>query len=182
MRRLGRGAPLEGGAEFSACGHYRWWLWRRWDPGLPRLVFVGLNPSRADGRREDPTLRRLLAYARRWGFGQLEVLNLFARVAAQPAALRRLEDPVGEENNRWITRAVALPAGASVLWLGWGNGGAWRGRDQWLMQWLQQQQCSSYALSRTAKGQPRHPLYCSSRLILQPYGTGANPASDPASD
>ena len=91
-------APTAAAAAFSPCGRYRWWLQRTWQPGLPTLVFVGLNPSRADGQRDDPTLRRLQAYGRRWGCGRLEVLNLFGLVAPVPAALRRSSDPVGTEN------------------------------------------------------------------------------------
>ena len=82
-------------AQFSPCGRYRWWLQRCWDPQRPPLLFIGLNPSRADAQRDDPTLRRLLGFARAWGYGGLEVLNLFARISASPAALRRCADPVG---------------------------------------------------------------------------------------
>jgi hypothetical protein len=78
-----------GSAAFSPCGHYRWWLERVWAPERPRLIYVGLNPSRADGCRDDPTLRRLQGFARAWGYGALEVLNLFARISVSPALLRR---------------------------------------------------------------------------------------------
>ena len=44
---------LSGGAAFSACGHYRWWLQRLWAPERPRVLVVGLNPSRADAQRDD---------------------------------------------------------------------------------------------------------------------------------
>ncbi|MGL4574986.1 MAG: DUF1643 domain-containing protein, partial [Burkholderiaceae bacterium] len=36
------------GAEMSECGLYRYSLWRRWS-GEPAAVFIGLNPSTADG-------------------------------------------------------------------------------------------------------------------------------------
>jgi len=166
-----------GGAVFSPCGAYRWWLGRRWNPDLPRLVFIGLNPSRADGQHQDPTLRRLLDFGRRWGFGQLEVLNLFARVAPRPETLRRVQDPVGRENDAWILNCLAPWPHGSVLWLGWGNGGSWGGRDRWLLAWLHHQRRRSYALARTATGQPRHPLYCASSLVLQPYGGWAESGS-----
>ena len=52
-----------GAARISACGRYRWWLERRWHRGQPMLLFIGLNPSRADGLRDDPTLRRLQGFA-----------------------------------------------------------------------------------------------------------------------
>ena len=151
-------------AVFSPCGHYRWWLERRWDSQRPALLFIGLNPSRADGERDDPTLRRLQGFARAWGFGGLEVLNLFARISASPVLLRRCADPVGSENDLWLEqRLQALPADAAV-WLGWGNGGAWRERDQQVLALIgevlpPEGGVQLLALGLTASGQPRHPLY-----------------------
>ena len=171
--------PSPAAAVFSPCGGYRWWLQRTWQPERPTLVFVGLNPSCADGQRDDPTLRRLVAYGRRWGFGRLEVINLFGAVATTPAALKRLADPVGTDNEAWIRRCLiglgpwrseAIPAresaGAdpvgplgSLLWLGWGNGGVWRGRDRALLALVAEFAVQPFALRCTASGQPRHPLY-----------------------
>ena len=128
------------------------------------VLFIGLNPSRADGERDDPTLRRLQGFARNWGYGGLEVLNLFARISASPAALRRCEDPVGPDNDRWLEqRLSALPAGGAV-WLGWGNGGAWCERDQRVRALLFRvlkptEGPRLLTLGLTASGQPRHPLY-----------------------
>ncbi len=47
----------------------------------------------------------------------------------------------------------------SAVWLGWGNGGQWRGRDQAVLPVLLQQDLPLLALGLTASGQPRHPLY-----------------------
>ena len=189
-------------AIFSPCGRYRWWLQRTWKPERPTLVFVGLNPSSADAQRDDPTLRRLLAYGRRWGFGRLEVINLFGAVATTPAALKRLSDPVGMDNESWIRRTLGRlgpgcgeampvdlalgaepvePAGA-LLWLGWGNGGAWRGRDWALLALVAEFALRPFALGCTASGQPRHPLYCPAAItpgLFAPFWE-AFPNSSPA--
>jgi hypothetical protein len=161
------GVCRDAAAAFSACGRYRWWLRRGWDPDRPPLVFVGLNPSLADAGRDDPTLRRLVGYGRRWGFGSVEVLNLFALVAACPAQLRRVEDPVGAANDAWIRRCLQRPG--AVVWLGWGNGGPWRGRDRAVLALLAGQGVVPWALAVTAAGQPRHPLYCPAAMTLQPF-------------
>ena len=142
-------------AAFSPCGRYRWWLERLWQPAAPRLIFIGLNPSRAGGQRDDPTLLRLVGFAQRWGFGSLEVLNLFARISPSPAVLRRATDPVGADTDAWIQRRLAAQPEAT-LWLGWGNQGSWRGRDQEVLALLQGH--GLWALGLTAAGQPRHPL------------------------
>ena len=152
-------------AAFSPCGQYRWWLERLWQPTAPRLLFIGLNPSRADGQRDDPTLRRLVGFAQSWGFGSLEVLNLFARISPSPAVLRRAADPVGAEAYGWMQQRLAANL-QSLVWLGWGNQGAWRGRDQEVLALLQGR--GLWALSLTAAGQPRHPLYVAGDVALQP--------------
>jgi hypothetical protein len=151
-------------ALFSPCGLYRWTLERAWDPHRPRLLFIGLNPSRADAQHDDPTLRRLLRFARDWGFGTLEVVNLFGRCSASPAVLRRCSDPMGPDNDRWLGEALVRlqPQAGDALWLGWGNGGAWRQRDQQLLAFLAATlplDLPLWAIGLTASGQPRHPLY-----------------------
>ena len=164
-------------AAFSPCGQYRWWLRRQWDGLNPLLLFVGLNPSRADARRDDPTLRRLMGFAQRWGFGALEVVNLFARISPSPALLKRAAEPVGDGNDLWIQRALLGIEGQSprAVWVGWGNQGAWRSRDRAVLQLLQQQGLGRSAaasaellcLGLTAAGQPRHPLYAPAGLLPQ---------------
>lgn len=153
--------PTAGAASFSPCGQYRWWLERQWTPARPRLLFIGLNPSRADGDRDDTTLRRLLGFADRWGYGALEVLNLFARISPAPAVLRRAADPVGPANDGWLqARLAAQPL--APLWLGWGNHGVWRGRARLVLHLLDLsggRQRAVFCLGLTAGGQPRHPLY-----------------------
>jgi hypothetical protein len=174
-----------GQAALSPCGRYRWWLERSWDAAGPALVFIGLNPSRATADRDDPTLRRLQGFARAWGFGRLEVLNLFSRMAATPAVLRRSADPVGAQTDAWLRRRVLALAGEphTALWLGWGNGGRWRGRDQEvlaLLRGLEAPPLPMLALGLTASGQPRHPLYApkaAQPLLLTHPGDELRPGS-----
>lgn len=168
-------AATAAAAALSPCGHYRWWLSRSWQPEAPALLFIGLNPSRADAARDDPTLRRLQGFARQWGYGSLLVLNLFARISASPALLRRVDDPVGAENDATLQQALRgelIPAGTlsdgpAAVWLGWGNQGGLRGRDCAVLALLHQLLSRGTSgplpellcLGLTAAGQPRHPLY-----------------------
>ncbi len=181
-------------AAFSPCARWRWWLSRRWDPALPQLLYIGLNPSSADGRRDDPTLRRLQGFARGWGYGGLEVVNLFSRCAASPALLRRCADPVGSETDLWIRRrlrahrlrdnrsAPGFSVDPAPIWLGWGNGGAWRGRDHEVLRLLAEEGGAAAggrplaAIGLTGVGQPRHPLYAPAAARLVPFEAAAVPA------
>lgn len=82
-----RGATLDGPGRI-----YRLTLWREWDRLKPRVLFVGHNPSTADGDVEDPTTRRWQAFARRWGFGAYTAVNLYPFRAADPDECYRWRD------------------------------------------------------------------------------------------
>jgi len=72
------------GAEISDCQRYRYALWRRWADG-PAVLFVMLNPSTADARSDDPTIRRCIGFARSWDYAAVLVANLFALRTPTPA-------------------------------------------------------------------------------------------------
>jgi hypothetical protein len=155
--------PVTGGAAFSADGRYRYRLWRRWDRSRPVVAFVMLNPSTADARRDDPTIRRCVAFARRWGYGGIEVVNLFALRATDPRALQAADDPIGPVNDRHVRRALAA---ARTLVLAWGARGAMRDRAASTRRLVSPR--APRCLGLTRSGEPRHPLYLRSdaRLVL----------------
>lgn len=66
----------QGSARISRCGTYRCELRRWWRAGPP-VAWLMLNPSTADGLHDDPTLRRIIGFTYRWGFGGLVVVNLY---------------------------------------------------------------------------------------------------------
>src|SRR2546421_6723193 len=101
-------------------GPYRYLLWREWNAKLPRLLWILLNPSTADERVDDPTLRRVLGFSQSYGFGGLEVVNLFALRSPHPRALTQVVDPVGPENDMYIREAVGR---ASKIVAAWGSFG-----------------------------------------------------------
>lgn len=144
------------GAKFDPTGRYRYSLSRTWDSALPRVAFVMLNPSTADGRADDPTIRRCIGFARRWGYGSLVVVNLFAYRTPSPAALARALSPVGPDNDRHL-RAARSRSAAMVA--AWGVHGALLGRDQAVMALLARGRKPLLCLGTTRDGHPRHPLY-----------------------
>ena len=79
---------MERRANFSRCRQYRYALWRQWGASADFVLIVGLNPSTADHRRDDPTIRRCIGFARDWGYSGLCVANLFAYRATYPAQLK----------------------------------------------------------------------------------------------
>ena len=152
---------MERSAGFSRCRNYRYWLRRRWSD-KPGVLVIGLNPSAADERQDDPTLRRIIGFAQNWGFGEATVLNLFAWRAKQPALLRRVADPVGPRNNYWLRRFIHHEQPVVVAW---GNDGSFLGRDRRVLKMLQDPMC----IDVTHAGYPRHPLYAKASCKLQKF-------------
>jgi hypothetical protein len=146
---------MERDAIFDSAHLYRYSLWRRWSLERPSLVFVLLNPSQASADTDDPTLRRCLSFAQDWGYGSLEIVNLFAWVTTCPQKLKVVSDPIGPECDRYLLAAVAK---AERIVVAWGNGGQLYQRDRTVLEWLSAH-TPIYCLGLNRSGQPRHPLY-----------------------
>lgn len=142
------------GAKFSECRTWRYSLWRKWDPELPRLVVIGLNPSTADETNDDPTIRRCINFARTWGCGSYYMLNLFAYRSTDPAKMRMFIDPVGPDNDETIMRVCRL---GDIVLAAWGHHGVFRGRGLAVMEMLKD--VPVFCLGKTKDGFPAHPLY-----------------------
>lgn len=74
-------------ATFCRRRIYRYTLWRRWSDGARYVNFICLNPSTADERTDDPTVRKCVKFARSWGYDALCITNLFAYRATDPQTL-----------------------------------------------------------------------------------------------
>lgn len=152
-------------------GAYRYELWRTLDTPLAgsngTVAFCMLNPSTADGTRDDPTIRRCMAYAQAWGYHKLAVVNLYALRATAPielwAAGRTGFDIVGPRNWLHIERVLRV---ADMAVAAWGTQ-APRAQVAELTQ-----RCgpagSWYALKLTREGMPAHPLYLPKQLVAKP--------------
>ncbi|NDU99744.1 DUF1643 domain-containing protein [Pseudoroseicyclus tamaricis] len=144
-------------AFYSACEAYRYLLLREWGEG-PRILWIMLNPSTADERRNDPTIERCQRRARAWGCGAMGIANLFAFRATRPAALKAAADPQGGDNAIAIEAALGWLAGGMVL-CAWGVHGGHLGRGAALAAQLAARGQQLHALGLTKEGHPRHPLY-----------------------
>lgn len=138
-----------------------------------RVLFVMLNPSTADATEDDPTIRRCVDYAIRWGFGELGVVNLFAYRTSDPDELVDATDYggmniVGWDNDYHIRHAARF---SNLIVAAWGS----KVSDDW--KWSRPQEVVKllrgvclrkkiHCLKTSKSGQPRHPLYL--RQTLKP--------------
>lgn len=147
----------------SIEGIYRYTLSRQWDETKPGIAWVMLNPSTADGIDDDPTIRRCLSFSDRWGFGTMNVVNLFALRATDPKHLVETfslacEDVVGPKNDAAISHVASI---SSVVVLAWGTHPfavrSGRVNDVWRL--IAPMPNAKVCLGVTQNGSPRHPLY-----------------------
>jgi hypothetical protein len=116
---------MSNGAQFSENRWYRYALWRIWNEDKPLIMFIGLNPSTANERFNDPTIRRVIRFAYDWGAGGLYMMNLFAFVTPYPYELAEAHDPVGD-NDQWLER---ISGKCDKIIFAWGAFGDPKGRN-----------------------------------------------------
>lgn len=143
------GAVFSQGDEAGAI--YRHMLWRYWGPGRAFLHFCGLNPSTAGHTLNDPTIRREIDFAKRWGFDGLLKTNAFDLRATDPKVMMAHPDPLSPENDQWI-HWCSVRAGLDVA--AWGVHGVHLDRANNL-----KSSRTWRCLGKTKEGHPRHPLY-----------------------
>jgi len=152
--------PFVTDAVISDCGRFRYLLTRRLaSVDGPAVTFIMLNPSTADAANDDPTIRRCMAYALRWGRRSLCVVNLFALRSTSPREISECAaagvDPRGPDNMLYVRRACST--GEVVC--AWGNRGAFEHTGARMIEWLRDEGVKPLALRMTKAGHPAHPLY-----------------------
>ena len=142
------------GAVFSEDRKYRYALWRIWNTNRPKLLLIGLNPSKASEVKNDPTITRGISRADKEGFGGFFMANLFGLVSTQPEALLKNGNSVGELTDYWLKEIIK----ASERQLcGWGSFKPVKQRALVVLGMIKE----PYCLGVNADGQPKHPLYVS---------------------
>lgn len=148
---------ISSSAVISECGKYRYRLSRRWNESGYSLPFVMLNPSIADAKIDDPTIRRCMGFARREGYAGIEVANLYAFRATFPVDLWKAIDPEGPNNVQHLTDVAKAAATYAVpIICAWGAHG---GRNNRPIAIMQATGAELRCLGKTKDGKPRHPLY-----------------------
>lgn len=117
------------------------------------------NPSSATEKANDPTIERCERRARREGYGGLVICNLFAWRETYPREMKRVDEPIGPENDAAIDELLSLAAAGRVTVLGaWGANGDHRGRAAAVLSRMEDFGLRLQALGWTKYGHPAHPL------------------------
>ena len=166
---------------FSECRSYRWILKRELLSGKKTVVFIGLNPSKANSFNNDRTLIRIIYFCSRWNYKNVYIVNLFGLISKSPAQLSKSKDPIGG-NNDLITLITLEFWRKNIncdLWLGWGDKGQLNGRDLEVLKLIKKFSSLKsrennyskrvFSLGLSKKGIPRHPLYMPNESFLRPF-------------
>jgi hypothetical protein len=132
------------------------------------VLWILLNPSKADATRTDPTMMKVRGFTQRMGYAGWVICNLFAFRSTDPRALRdlSLEEAVGPENDRHL---MAASARADKIIVGWGCRGILHGRDETVRKMLEPLGKPLWALKIAKEGDPWHPLYVPYNAVLKPW-------------
>ncbi len=148
------GRKVRFSALLSEDQKHRFTLARSWDESLSKLLWIGLNPARADFAESDRSSERVIAYARDHGFGRIDVGNLLSVRQPKPN-LVPADDAVRPEADVHLQGMIEA---ADQIAVGWGSGLVPL-KEQRIAQVLQM--CSGrdlYSFGDPLKyGQPRHP-------------------------
>jgi hypothetical protein len=159
---------LENDAVISECGKYRYLLRRAWDHAKPRALFIMLNPSTADARADDATIRSCVRLVSGIGYGSMEVVNLFAWRATDPKDLPTPPSAaIGPNNSRTIEAAVVR---CDMAICAWGAHPYAAKHAQGVLDIIRLNRPAAYCFGKTKAGAPKHPLYIKSGTALESFG------------
>jgi hypothetical protein len=126
-----------------------------------------LNPSSADASENDPTITRVIGFAKKLGHGGLIVGNVFALVSTDPKVLReKTLHAVGPLNDEHLTHFANTSARVIAGW------GANLGHPSLAFRAPRLREILSArleALHVTKDGHPGHPLYLKSDSEPRPF-------------
>jgi hypothetical protein len=148
-------------------GKYRYNLLRVWDKKKPKILYLMLNPSTADGSQDDPTIRSCVRLAKGLGYGGFEVVNLMAYRATKPKELpSKPSIAMGPGNARAIEEAAERCTLAIAAW------GAHPYAKRFVdgaLDILELCELDVYCFGTSKDGSPKHPLYIKSGTALEAF-------------
>lgn len=153
---------VDGDAEFSPCGKYRYWLSRDWgfrrfsDGREQYALWIGMNPSTATATEDDPTIRREMSYTRRLGLARYIKVNIMDYRATNPKDLLVPGVTPCSEGNAECIRSAASKAAAIIVCHGRLPGALRVFSEQAMAQLIGK---PLLCLGRNIDGSPKHPLY-----------------------
>ena len=135
-------------ARLSNDKKHRYKLSRHWDLNKPQILYIMLNPSIGNESIDDPTIRRLLSFTKKFDYGGFFVGNLFTYVTPNP---KTLDTSIGLTNKN-LNVLTNLVSKADEVVYAWGNSIE---EPNELKKLISNPMC----FGKNLNGTPKHPLY-----------------------
>ena len=145
-------------AKFSKGKKHRYYLSRIWSEN-ERVVYVLLNPSKANDINNDPTINRLISISKNLGYGGFNVVNLYTLITPFRYKLYEKKRKFSKKNKKLITELIARH---KTIIYGWG---ATENEPIWLRNLVKNPLCFKV----NKNGTPKHPLYLRKESILKKF-------------
>jgi len=163
------------GALFSSDKVHRYKLWRRWDKTKPNILFIGLNPSRADAVKNDHTIARCIEFVKAWGYGGMYFGNLYSfRTPYVKPPVKNLHGenwkplievlPIAHDEMTDILLQSMINDSAKIV-CAWGSWKFINDRVDEVGKLI----AESYCFGLNNDDSPKHPLYLSKKTLLQKF-------------
>tara|TARA_S200000501_G_scaffold145332_1_gene137228 strand:+ start:555 stop:1022 length:468 start_codon:yes stop_codon:yes gene_type:complete len=145
-------------ARFSNDKKHRYKLSRHWDLNKPQLLYIMLNPSIGNESIDDPTIKRLLSFTRKFNYGGFFVGNLFTYITPNP---KTLDTSIGLTNKN-LNILHNLVSKVDKVVYAWGNSIE---EPNEFKKFISGPMC----FGKNLNGTPSHPLYLPSSSELESF-------------
>jgi hypothetical protein len=175
---LARLKSIKGTATFSKDKVYRYLLTRKWGQTGRAVNFVMCNPSVADATTLDRTVSKCLYWSILWGFHMLLVTNVFSVCSTNPQAIYDIDDPIGPENNDYISLAMEWAKNSNGMVIcAFGNHATYLSRNLTVQLEAANIGVPLYCLELNKEDIPKHPLYIKKEIVPKIWKYACVPAS-----
>ena len=145
-------------ARFSNDKKHRYRLSRHWDLNKPEILYIMLNPSIGNESIDDPTIKRLLSFTRKFDYGGFFVGNLYTYITPNP---KTLDTSIGLTNKNLNILSNLVSKVDKVVYA-WGNSIE---EPNEFKKFISGPMC----FGKNLNGTPSHPLYLPSSSELESF-------------
>lgn len=163
-------AGIHGDAEFIDQGRRRIWLSRTWLPNYPNLggywLWIGMNPSVANGTEDDPTVAKEVVITKRCGGNGYVKCNVLDWIETDSTKLSRIGHHLCSNSN--LETIDRFAAKADCIVCAWGNlPKKLQFHADYLVSTLHKYEL--WCLGTNNNGNPKHPLYMKNDSLIQKF-------------